>query len=252
MRLARVRTHLGAVPVEWSDGEWHAIDDLFADAPRRIGERFAADAPLAAPVEPRIVLGMAHNSGAADAELPPQAFAKSARTVVGPGDPIVLDPAVGAVVAEGELAVVVRRRARHLRAEDVAAHVLGFTIGNDVTAVDQIARDSLLLQAKNGDGFTPLGPWIETGLDPAGLGIRAEAGGGVATGSVDGLARGVVELLVYLTGVLELGPGDVVLTGCPGTAVPIGAGDTARIRIDGLGELTNPVVAAGGLQRGSA
>ena len=251
MRLARVRTDRGAVPAEWSGGEWHAIDDLFAEAPRRTGERFAADAPLAAPVEPRIVLGMAHNSGPADAELPPQAFAKSARTVVGPGEPIVLDLAVGAVVAEGELAVVVRRSARHLRAEDVASHVLGFTIGNDVTAVDQLGRDSLLTQAKNGDGFTPLGPWIETDLDPEALGIRAEAGDRVATGSVDGLARGVVELLVYLTGVLELGPGDVVLTGCPGTGVPIEAGDTARLRIDGLGELANPGVAAGVLQRGS-
>ncbi|GIT80533.1 2-hydroxyhepta-2,4-diene-1,7-dioate isomerase [Leifsonia sp. LS1] len=251
MRLARVRTGRGPVPVVWSDGEWHVIDDLFADAPRRTGERFAADAPLAAPVEPRIVLGMAHNSGPADALLPPQAFAKSARTVVGPGEPIGLDPAVGSVVAEGELAVVVRRRARHLHADEVAAHVLGFTIGNDVTAVEQIARDSLLTQAKNGDGFTPLGPWIETDLDPAGLGIRAEAGDRVATGSVDGLARGVVELLVHLTGVLELGPGDVVLTGCPGTGVPVAAGDTARIHIDGLGELANPVVAAGRHRRGS-
>ncbi|WP_223357508.1 fumarylacetoacetate hydrolase family protein [Leifsonia sp. ZF2019] len=144
-----------------------------------------------------------------------------------------------------------RRRARHLHADEVAAHVLGFTIGNDVTAVEQIARDSLLTQAKNGDGFTPLGPWIETDLDPAGLGIRAEAGDRVATGSVDGLARGVVELLVHLTGVLELGPGDVVLTGCPGTGVPVAAGDTARIHIDGLGELANPVVAAGRHRRGS-
>lgn len=243
MRLARVRTPDGAVPVVWTDGGWQQIDDLFAESPRRLDRRFDGDAPLAAPVAPRVVLGMAHNSGADDAELPPQAFAKSARTVVGPGDAIVLDPAVGAVVAEGELAVVMRRRSRHLKAEEVAAHVLGCTIGNDVTAVDQLARDSLLTQAKNGDGFTPLGPWIETGVVPGGTRIRAEAGDAVASGSIDGLARGVVELLVYLTSVLELGPGDVVLTGCPGTAVPISPGDTARLRIDGLGELSNPVVA---------
>lgn len=245
MRLARVRTASGPVPVIWEDGGWAAIDDLFAASPARTGERFTAAAPLAAPVDPVVVLGMAHNSGAEDALLPPQAFAKSARTVVGPGEPIRLDPAAGRVVAEGELAVVVGRRSRHLRPEEVPAHVLGYTIGDDVTATDQIARDSLLTQAKNGDGFTPLGPWIETALDPAGLGIRADAGGNAATGTVDGLARGVVDLLVYLTSVLELGPGDVVLTGCPGTAVPVSPGDTARIRIDGLGELANPVLRHG-------
>lgn len=245
MRLARVRTERGPVPGVWADGGWVGIDDLFAASPARTGERFPAAAPLAAPVQPAVVLGMAHNSGAEDALRPPQAFAKSARTVVGPGEPIRLDPAAGRVVAEGELAVVIGRRARHLRHDEVAAHVLGYTIGNDVTATDQIARDSLLTQAKNGDGFTPLGPWIETELDPAGLGIRAAAGAVEAEGSVDGLARGVADLLVYLTGVLELGPGDVVLTGCPGTAVAIAPGDTARIRIDGLGELANPVVRGG-------
>lgn len=238
MRLARVRTASGPVPVLWAEGEWHAVDDLFAAEPRLTGARFPAEAPLAAPVEPRVVAGMAHNSGPGDRELPPQAFLKSARTVVGPGEPIVAPPGLGAVHAEGELAVVIGRPARG------RASILGCTIANDVTAVGRIAGDSLLTEAKNGGGFTPIGPWIETALEPAGLAIAVTAGGASATGSVDGLARGVEELLAYLTGVLELGPGDVILTGCPATAVPVAPGDTARIRIPGLGELANPVVAA--------
>ena len=93
-----------------------------------------------------------------DRDLPRQAFIKSPRTVIGPGETIVVDEGLGQVNIEGELAVVIRRTSRHLTADQVPDAILGYTIGNDVTAVDQIPFDEKMTQSKNGDGFTPIGP----------------------------------------------------------------------------------------------
>jgi 2-keto-4-pentenoate hydratase/2-oxohepta-3-ene-1,7-dioic acid hydratase in catechol pathway len=124
------------------------------------GARFpVASAPLLAPVQPLVVLGMAHNGAPGDRDLPRQAFLKSPRTVIGPGEPIVIDEDLGQVVnIEGELAVVIRRFCRHLAAEQVPDAILGYTVGNDVTAVDQVPLDEKMTQSKH---------WIETVLDAA-------------------------------------------------------------------------------------
>ena len=245
MRLARIQTPHGPRPVVLDGERWSVVTDLFATPLVRTGEEHPVDgARLLAPVEPRVVLGMAHNSGPDDRLLPPQAFMKSARTVVGPGDPIHLDPGVGRVVVEGELVAVVGRTCRNLTPEDVAGAILGWTIANDVTAVDQVPLDDKFTQVKNGDGFTPLGPWIETELDPTDVAIDVRVDGDLVAGSsTSGLARDVTELLVYLTSFLTLGPGDVVLTGAPGTSAPILAGQSTAITLAGIGTLTNPAVA---------
>ncbi|MFH5821251.1 fumarylacetoacetate hydrolase family protein [Georgenia sp. AZ-5] len=246
MRLARIATPAGPRHAVADGADWAVVEDVFARPLVPTGERHPQDgARLLAPVEPRVVLGMAHNTGPADRELPPQAFMKSARTVVGPGDAIRLDPRRGEVKVEGELAVVVRRQCRNLAPEEVPDAVLGWTVGNDVTAVDQVALDEKMTQSKNGDGFTPLGPWVETELDPRDVAIEVRVGDEVAAaGSTSGLARDVVELLVYLTAHLDLGPGDVVLTGAPGTGATVVPGDRAAITLAGIGTLTNPVVRA--------
>lgn len=224
---------------------WSVVTDLFAPELVRTGERHPVDgAHLLAPIEPRTILGMAHNSGPADRQLPPQAFMKSARTAVGPLDPIHLDPRVGRVVVEGELALVVGRTCRDLTAEEVPGAILGWTIGNDVTATDQVALDEKMTQAKNGDGFTPLGPWIETDLDPRAVDISVSVDGTiVAGGSTSQLAWDFVEQLVYLSSYLTLGPGDVILTGAPQTAAEIGPGQLSEISLSGIGTLSNPAVA---------
>ena len=244
MRLARVRTPSGPRPAVLRGAEWREIDDLFAAKPRETGRSWSvADSALAAPSEPRVVVGMSHNSDRVDRGRPPQAFLKSARTVCGPGAPIVLDDGIGAIAIEGELALVIGQRARHLRPQEALAAVRGATIANDVTAVDQVPLDSLFSQAKNGDGFTPLGPWIETDFDPAALAITVELDGTVvASSTTERLAWDIIEQLVYLTSIMELGPGDVVLTGAPGTTVPVRPGQSCRIRIDGLGELENHAI----------
>ena len=107
---------------------------------------------------------MAHNTGAPGRALPPQAFHKAASSVVGPGDAIVLSPTVGYVDPEAELTVVVGQAARNLTLENAREAILGFTIGNDVSARDAQKSDELWISAKSPDTFTPLGPWIVVGL----------------------------------------------------------------------------------------
>ncbi len=243
MRIARIATAAGPRHVVADGAEWVEIADPFADVVRPTGARHpTAGAVLLAPVQPLVVLGMAHNGAPGDRDLPRQAFLKSPRTVVGPGDAIVVDGDLGRVNVECELAVVIRRTSRHLRAQDVPEAILGYTIGNDVTAVDQIALDEKMTQSKNGDGFTPLGPWIETSLDPSAVPMTVRVNGTVmATASTEQLAWTITEQLVYLTSHLTLGPGDVVLTGAPGTFAGVKAGDVSEVSIDGLGTLGNPV-----------
>ena len=112
-----------------------------------------------------------------------------------------------------------------------------------VTAVDQIALDEKLTQAKNGDGFTPLGPWIETDLDSSDVAMSVRINGRtVASASTRQLAWDITEQLVYLTRYLPLGPGDVVLTGAPGTFHPVKPGDLVEVALGGIGSLANPGV----------
>jgi 2-keto-4-pentenoate hydratase/2-oxohepta-3-ene-1,7-dioic acid hydratase in catechol pathway len=242
MRIARIATRTGRHHVIQDDDRWLEITDPFAPEPHFTGNSFAMGAVrLLAPVQPLVVLGMAHN-GPGDRELPRQAFLKSPRTVVGPDDEILVDERLGQVNVEGELAVVIRHHCRNLTAEQVPGAILGYTIGNDVTAVDQVALDEKMTQAKHGDGFTPLGPWIETELDPATLPILVRVNEVEQAGATTAaLAWNITEQLVYLTSYLSLGPGDVVLTGAPGTFTPVKPGDHAQIEIGGIGALSNPV-----------
>lgn len=197
-----------------------------------------------APSTPANVLGMAHNTGQAGRELPPQAFHKATTSVVGPGDAIELGPAVGHVEPEAELTVVIGRKVRGLTLDNAHTAILGYTIGNDVSARDLQKTDQLWISAKSQDTFTPAGPWIVTGLDAAGLAIGITHNGvDLRPATTADLGWGVDEILVYLTSFMTLHPGDLVLTGFPAETARIVPGDTVTCRIEGVGELTNPVVA---------
>lgn len=244
MRIARVLTEAGPRPVVADGDQWAVVEDPFAAVPTHTGVRIARrEATLLAPVEPRVLLGMVHNGGPGDRELPAQAFLKSSRTVVGPGSEIHLDPSLGAVNAEGELALVVGRRTRDVSPEQAREHVLGWTIGNDVSQVGQSEADPRSTQVKNGDGFTPLGPWIETSLDALEVAITCSRNRSVvATASTSQLAWDPYEALSALSHFMTLDVGDVILTGAPGTFFPIAPGDECCIELTGLGALVNPVV----------
>ena len=198
-----------------------------------------------APSIPANVLGMAHNTGRAGRDLPPQAFHKAATSVVGPGDAIELRPGVGRVEPEAELAMVVGSKVRGLTPGSAKSAILGYTIANDVSARDLQESDELWISAKSQDTFTPVGPWIVTDLtvEDVAIGIRHNGVELKAASSAD-LGWKVEEILTYLTSFMTLHPGDLVLTGFPAECVPIVPGDTVTCHIAGVGELTNPVVGA--------
>lgn len=246
MRIARwlrnERLGTGAV----LDGCVHPMRDgiLVDTGPEPFPDTFLA------PVEPVTVFGMARNTGLSDRALPPQAFLKAAASVVGPNDPIPIPADAGLVEAEAELAVVIGTPMWQVTPGDALGHVLGFTIGIDVTGRDAQQSDPLWTEAKSRRGFTPIGPWVETDLDTESVEIvlyRNEKR--MAVGSTAHLARGVGEVLAYLSTLVELRPGDVVLTGAPGTSCPVVPGDTVTAEVAGIGSLTNPVV-AGASSRG--
>ncbi|MCW3767040.1 fumarylacetoacetate hydrolase family protein [Paenarthrobacter ureafaciens] len=198
-----------------------------------------------APSVPVNVFGMAHNTGQPGRDLPPQAFHKAASSVIGPDDAIQLSSTVGYVDPEAELTVVVGSTARGLTLETARSAILGYTIGNDVSARDLQKTDELWISAKSQDTFTPAGPWIVTALDDSDLEISiVHNGNQLKPASSADLGWKVEEIMVYLTSFMTLQPGDLVLTGFPAECARIQPGDTVACRVEGIGELRNPVIAA--------
>ena len=244
LRIARIATADGLQYALHRHGTWVHILDPFAGSVTYTGSSTPeADAVFLAPVRPAVVLGIAHNLSINSHPLPIQAWHKSVHTVADPGAPIVAARGRGTVNVEGELAVVMGKRSTDLTAANALEHVLGFTCVNDVTNVDQGAVDERNFQAKAGVNYTPLGPWIETDIpDPGLVGIDVIVNGEVRakSGSFN-LPSSVVDCLVYVTSWLTLVPGDVVMTGAPGTAVAVVPGDCVDIDLGGIGRLSNTV-----------
>jgi 2-keto-4-pentenoate hydratase/2-oxohepta-3-ene-1,7-dioic acid hydratase in catechol pathway len=221
---------------------------------RFTGERFAAGSVrLLAPVIPSKVVAVGKNYAAHAAEMggpapdDPVIFLKPSTAVVGPGDPVNYPPSAGRVDYEGELAVVIGRLARRVTAAEAARYILGYTCANDVTARDQQAADGQWTRAKGHDSFCPLGPWVETGLDPADVALRTLVDGAVRQdGRTRDLLHPVAEIVAYVSAVMTLLPGDVILTGTPEGVGPLQVGEEVTVEIEGIGALTNPVVAAEG------
>ncbi|MEX1208654.1 MAG: fumarylacetoacetate hydrolase family protein [Acidimicrobiia bacterium] len=208
------------------------------------------EAHLLAPVFPTKVVCVGRNYAEHAAELgnqvpeDPVIFIKPSTSVIGPGAPIVLPSEALEVHHEAELAVVVGKVSRHVAAEDAAAHILGYTAGNDVSARDLQKKDGQWARAKGFDSFCPLGPAIETELDPAGLRITCEVNGELRQeGSTYDMVFGVAEIFAFISRVMTLLPGDVILTGTPAGVGPIVPGDRVEVTIERIGTLANPVVA---------
>ncbi|MGO4470463.1 fumarylacetoacetate hydrolase family protein [Arthrobacter sp. M-10] len=235
---------------------WTVVDSPFPGSPANsssagrpgwvAGSRVSEDVfTFLAPSVPANVFGMAHNTGQPGRDLPAQAFHKAATSVIGPGDAIELASGVGYVDPEAELTVVVGRKVRGLTLDNARDAILGFTIGNDVSARDLQKTDELWISAKSQDTFTPAGPWIVTDLNDSDLSIGiVHNGRELRTASTADLGWKVDEILVYLTSFMTLHPGDLVLTGFPAECARIAPGDLVSCRIEGIGELTNPVIAA--------
>jgi len=173
----------------------------------------------------------------------PTVFLKPATSVIGPGDPIRLPRDVGRVDHEGELAVVMGKPARDLTSANALDHVWGYTAANDVTAREQQKSDNQWTRGKGHDTFCPLGPWIETDLDPGDLRVRCEVDEVLRQdGRTRDLLYDVPAVLAFITSFMTLLPGDVVLTGTPAGVGPLEPGSTVEVEIEGIGALRNPVV----------
>jgi 2-keto-4-pentenoate hydratase/2-oxohepta-3-ene-1,7-dioic acid hydratase in catechol pathway len=208
-------------------------------------------ARLLAPVIPTKIVAVGKNYAdhaeemGSDVPASPIIFLKPATSVIGPLQPIRLPALSSEVHHEAELAVVMGKVARNVPIEDAGSHILGYTAANDVTARDLQELDGQWTRAKGFDTFCPLGPAIDTELDPLeGLSVTCRVNDEVRQeGSTADLIFGVGELVAFVTSVMTLLPGDVILTGTPSGVGPIEAGDRVEVEIEGIGVLLNPVVA---------
>lgn len=174
----------------------------------------------------------------------PIIFLKPPSSLVGHGGAIALPKGTERVESEAELAVVIGRRARYVRAEQAGDYILGLTCANDVSARDIQSADGQWVRAKSFDTFTPLGPWIVTGLRPDNLSITCRLNGQVhQESSTSKLLFDAPYLIEFISRVMTLEPGDVIMTGTPAHPPRMKPGDVVEIEIEGIGTLRNPVVA---------
>jgi 2-keto-4-pentenoate hydratase/2-oxohepta-3-ene-1,7-dioic acid hydratase in catechol pathway len=204
---------------------------------------------LLAPVLPSKLVCVGKNYAAHAAEFgmdvpeEPLLFLKPSTAVIGPGDAIRLLPISRRIDYEGELAVVMGRLARNVRAEDASRFILGYTCANDVTLRDLQKTDDQWARAKGFDGSAPLGPWIETSVDPTDAVIETRLNGDVVQhASTSDMVFGVAELIAYVTSFMTLLPGDALLTGTPEGVGRLQAGDVVEVEVEGVGTLRNAVV----------
>src|SRR5690606_8107228 len=174
----------------------------------------------------------------------PVVFLKPSTSVIGPGESIAYPVKLSQRVDyEGELAVVIGRLCREVPVERAHEVVFGYTCANDVTARDLQAKDGQWGRAKGFDTFCPLGPWIETSLDPADLALTTTVNGELRqSGRTSQLLYGVPALIAYVSAVMTLLPGDIILTGTPAGVGPMSVGDEVSVGIEGIGTLTNRVI----------
>ncbi|MBP2070931.1 fumarylacetoacetate hydrolase family protein [Thermoanaerobacterium butyriciformans] len=172
----------------------------------------------------------------------PTLFIKPATAAIGYDDYIVIPKMSERVDYEGELAVVMKKTAKDVSEDEALDYVLGYTIANDVTARDLQSKDGQWTRAKSFDTFLPIGPWIETDLDPSNLEIKTYVNGILKQHSnTKHLIFSVPKLVSFISHVMTLNPGDVILTGTPSGVGPIKSGDVVTIEIEGIGKLTNKV-----------
>ncbi len=213
------------------------------------GERFAiGDVRMLAPILPSKVIAVGRNYAAHAAEmgneLPerPLIFLKPSTSVIGTDDVIRLPADSTQVDYEAELALVIGKVAKDVPRERAHEVIFGYTCANDVTARDQQRADGQFTRAKGYDSFCPIGPWIETTFDPSAVRVRAIVNGDTRQdGNTRDMVFDIATLVSFMSHVMTLVPGDVILTGTPDGVGPIVDGDTVTIAIDGIGELINPV-----------
>lgn len=225
------------------------IDQHPFGSPNFTGRKWPmADVRLLAPILPSKVVCVGKNYADHAKEMggePPEnpvIFMKPSTSVIGPNATIKLPDNSERVDFEGELAAVIGQPCKNVPQARGTEVLLGYTIANDVTARDQQKADGQWTRAKGYDTFCPLGPWIDTELDAADLALRTELDGEVHQESRTSLLlHDVAGLVSWVSRVMTLLPGDVLLTGTPAGVGPMRSGQKVSVTVEGLGTLTNPV-----------
>jgi len=251
--------------IEWNGEARHAVErggvlslvrgDIFGqyEAAERVaagsGASFTPDVRVLAPVVPGkiVAIGLNYKDHAAEQGKPlpvePMIFLKPSTAVIAPGDPIRLPAGLGRIDHEAEMALVIRTRATRVPVESAAGHILGVTCANDVTARDLQNRGVQYSHVKGFDTFAPLGPCIAVGLDPSDLAVEGWVNGVRRQSSrTSQLVFSAAELVAYVSAIMTLEPGDVISTGTPSGIGGLNPGDSVTIKVEGVGELTNPVL----------
>jgi 2-keto-4-pentenoate hydratase/2-oxohepta-3-ene-1,7-dioic acid hydratase in catechol pathway len=203
---------------------------------------------LLSPVLPSKILCVGRNYVAhareREAEVPevPLIFLKPPTTVIGHQETILLPPQSQQVEHEAELAVVIGKRGRWISPEDALTFVFGYTNANDVTARDLQNRDGQWTRGKGFDSFCPVGPWIETEFDPSDALITCHVNGEMRQmASTRDMVFSVRQIIAFVSSVMTLEPGDLILTGTPAGIGLLNSGDIVEVTIEGIGQLSNPV-----------
>ena len=252
MRLCRVE--VGGAS-RWGRVEGETIT-LLSAAPWRDGRPLAGALPLAGarllpPCEPTkiVCVGLNYKAHAEEQGKPlpdePLLFLKAPSALLAPGGDVVLPRQSQQVEYEGELALVIGRRASHVSTADALAHVLGYTCLDDVSARDIQKREKVYARAKGFDTFCPVGPWLETGIaDPQALTIELRVNGAVRQrGPTSDQIFPVAQVIAFVSEIMTLEPGDLITTGTPPGVGPLAPGDRVEVEIAGIGTLRHGVVA---------
>jgi 2-keto-4-pentenoate hydratase/2-oxohepta-3-ene-1,7-dioic acid hydratase in catechol pathway len=262
MRVARIGTNARggswvslegkwARPFEGNPFEGARLADLREDVPRDTssrgmgsGEVAWSEEDLRAPIAPSKIVCIGRNYAAHAKELgnevpkEPLLFFKPPSAVIGPGELVVLPPESERVEHEAELGVVIGRRIRRASRDEAAAAVYGYTCVCDVTARDLQKRDGQWTRAKGFDTFCPVGPWIETELDPSDLGVTCTVDGAIRqSGRTSQMIFDVPSIVAYVSDAMTLEPGDLVVTGTPEGVGLLAPGQRVVVAIERIGEL---------------
>ena len=211
-----------------------------------------SEVKLLAPVVPGkvVAIGLNYRSHLGNTEPPkvPEPFLKTTSSVIGPGESIVipreaLEESVN-IQPEAEMTLVIGRRCKRVSKSDALSYVLGYTCGNDVSGRTWQQNDLQWWRAKSSDTFSPIGPFIVTDLDPGNLRLIGRVNGEVSQEQVTSdMLYDVPTIIEFVTRVMTLEPGDVIMTGTPGRPPDIHDGDTVEVELEGVGVLRNPVKA---------
>ena len=250
MQRIRYRNEDGVRWGELEGGKVHELRDLLGQPTGRTTE--LSEVVLLAPCEPRTIICVGKNyaehvreMGGSDLPEEPGLFLKGRNALSNPGDPIPYPSWTNNLHYEGELALVIGKRLSRVARADALGYVLGYTVAVDVTARDKQRSDLQWTRGKSADGFCPVGPWLETDLDPSALSVQTRVNGELRQdGNTRDFIFDVPTVLSYISQFMTLEPGDLVLTGTPDGVGPLQVGDVVEVTVEGIGTLSNTVEAA--------